>query len=98
MLSKDDIDGLKTHGMDLFVLDAKLFPRPLIGLVPNLAKVYTDLFGQPIYRGEQLRVWSIDNWTGTTRVKLPPWTLAPNLTLGNGRHKMPNPVEGRGVK
>ena len=97
-ISAKDIENLKIHGMDLYVLDAKLFPRPLMGLVPNLAKVYTQLFGQPIYRGEQLRVWSIDNWTGTTQIELPVWKLSPNLTLGNGRHKMPDPVEGRGVR
>ena len=97
-VSTEDIQSLKDVGIDLIVLDAKLFPRPLMGLVPNLAKVYTVLFDQPIHRGEQLRVWSLANWTGTTQVEVPPWMLPPNLTLGNGRHKMPNPVEGRGVK
>ena len=75
-ISAKDIDDLKVHGMDLFVLDANCFLEPLMGLVPNLAKVYTQLFGQPIHRGEQLRVWSIDNWTGTTQIDLPVWKLS----------------------
>lgn len=97
-VSAEDIERLRKEGVELVVLDAKLFPRPLMGLVPNLAKVYTTLFGQPVHRGDQLRVWSISNWTGTTEVDFPPWTPSPNLTLGNGRHKMPDPVEGRGVR
>ena len=97
-VSEKDIRALEVQGLDLIVLDAKLFPRPLMGLVPNLAKVYTTLFGQPTHRGEQLRVWSTANWTGTTQIELPTWILPPNLTLGNGRHKMPDPAEGRGVR
>ena len=97
-ITDEDIESLQAHGMTLLVLDAKLFPRTLMGLVPNLAKVYTNLFGQPIYRGDQLRVWSIDNWSGKTLVELPIWTLSSNATLGDGRHKMPDPVDGRGVR
>jgi len=98
LITSSDIEELQVNGMDLIVLDAKLFPRPMAGLVPNLAKVYTQLFGQPVHRGDQIRVWNIRNWTGTTTIDFPAWSLPPNLTLGNGRHKMPNPVVGRGIQ
>ena len=97
-ITAHDIEELQVNGMDFIVLDSKLFPRTMMGLVPNLAKVYTQIFGQPVHRGEQLRVWDIRNWTGTTAIEFPLWTVPTNLTLGNGRHKMPDPVVGRGVQ
>ncbi len=96
-ISASDIDQLVQTELELIVLDSKLIPRPLMGLVPNLAKIYGQLFGEPVLRGEQLRVWSVANWTGVTVIALPSWTLPSGMDLGNGRHRMPDPVVGRGV-
>ena len=97
-ISASDIDQLLETELDLIVLDSKLIPRPLMGLVPNLAKIYGQLFGSPVLKGDQLRVWSTTNWTGVTEVSLPNWTLPHGIDLGDGRHRMPEPVVGRGVK
>jgi len=97
-IESSDLEALWTHNIDLVVLDAKVIPRPLMGLVPKLGSIYVQLFGDPIYRGDQIRVWSTRNWTGNTEVELPPWNFSDTLTLGNGRHRMPDPVVGRGVQ
>ena len=94
----EDMERFRDLGIDLVVLDAKVFPRPMIGLVPHLAKIYTQLFGEPIHRGDQLRVWSTSTWTAVPTLTIPAWSPSSSLTFGDGRHRMPYPVVGRGIE
>ena len=92
------IIDLQSMGIDLVVLDSTVFPRNLMGLVPKLASVYEELFGSAIYRGDGIRVWSTANWTGVEKIRLPDWKLPKGTNLGDGRHRMPGSVLGRGVQ
>jgi len=94
----EDMESFRALGIDLVILDAKVFPRPMMGLVPHLANIYTQLFGEPIHRGDQLRVWSTSTWTAVPTLTIPAWSPSSSLTFGDGRHRMPYPVVGRGIK
>ena len=97
VFNEQDILALHSMGIDLIVLDSTIFPRSFMGLVPNPANTYEDIFGSPIYRSKGLRVWSTKNWTGILHISLPNWTIPAGTSLGDGRHKMPGSVLGRGV-
>jgi hypothetical protein len=90
---EEDLERLRTRGVDLWVVDPQCFPTELAPLLRAYASVFTQLFGPPLAQSGTARAWSSANWDGhTTEVRFPAWTwpnglgrVAPGLPLGGRR-------------
>ena len=89
-ITEEDMMDIQNIGVDLVVLDSHNIPRTHMDLVPNLAKIYTELWNDPVWRGDGIQVWRTEHWTGIIEVECPPRILPATMKYGNGRHRMPN--------
>jgi hypothetical protein len=89
-ITEEDMMDIQNMGVDLVVLDSHNIPRTHMDLVPNLATMYTELWGVPIWRGEGIQVWGTEHWTGILEITCPSRTLPATMKYGDGRHRMPN--------
>lgn len=88
-IDSQDMMELQNLGVELVVLDSQNIPRTHMDLVPNLAKIYTELWGDPVWRGDGIQVWRTENWTGLIEIDCPKRTLSDAMKFGDGRHRMP---------
>lgn len=86
-----DHQALLDLGLRYVVLNPENLPLQLKDLVTAYRRTFDALYGAPVLRDGQVRVYDLANWTGETDFRPPAWKMPPNLRRADGAQ----PVVGR---
>lgn len=87
-VDRADIERLEEAGVRYVVLDRTLYPLALRDLVRAEGVLFDALFGRPVVRTADTRVWALSGYTGAAEVAVPAVTWPPGLVPGGPEHPM----------
>lgn len=67
-----DLERLRRGGVRWFAVNREALPLAARSTRLAYEALFTALFGLPVLRGEGVKVWDLEQWTGLTEVALPP--------------------------